>query len=89
MAEDIYQFAVDSPIAPAQTCFSIAPTDLADLPRVTKAVYVGQGGDITLVPARGDTAVTFRNVPAGTVLDVRVRAVKATGTTASDMVGLA
>ena len=89
MADDTFQFAIDSPIAPAQACFAVTPTDLADLPRVTKALYVGQGGDIALVPARGDSHVTFRNVPTGCILDVRVRAIRATGTTASDLVGLA
>ena len=67
----------------------MTPSDTQDLPQVTKAIYVGTGGDIALVPVQGAGPVTFRNVPAGAILDVRVRAIRISGTTASDIVGLA
>ena len=89
MFTDPFRQSVDSPIAPAEQCFPIAPSDNEDLPRATKAIYVGQSGDVTLVPVRGETEVTFRNLAAGTILDVRIRAIRATGTTATDLVGLA
>ena len=79
----------DNPSAPALSCFAIAPSDAIDLPNVTKAVYVGTGGDITLRSADDATDVVFRNVPSGFILSVRVRAVRGSGTTASDLVGLA
>tara|TARA_R100000655_G_scaffold39663_1_gene74982 strand:- start:259 stop:519 length:261 start_codon:yes stop_codon:yes gene_type:complete len=38
-------------------------------------LYVGIKQDVTLVPLSGE-AVTFKNVPAGTTLDLQVVAVK-------------
>ena len=89
MFQDPFDRTADSPMAPAEDCFAIVASDSADLPRATKAIYVGQSGDVALVPVRGMAVVLFRNVPAGTILDVRVRAVRATGTSAGDIVGLA
>lgn len=79
----------DSPIAPALACFVIVPSDSEPLSELSKALYVGEGGDVCVLPVRGDDPVIFRNVPAGFILDVRVRAVRATGTTAGSIVGLA
>ena len=79
----------DSPIAPALSCFPISPNDAAELPLITKAIYIGVAGDVVLRSANGAEDVVFRNLPAGFTLDVRVRAVRATGTTASALVGLA
>ena len=89
MAKDPFSTSVDSMIAPAQTCFAIAPADADELPYVTKTIYVGRSGDVKLLPLRSDTPVTFRNLIGGTVLDVRARMVYLTGTTALDLVGLA
>ena len=89
MILDPFSKSVDSPMAPAEYCFAITPNDSAELPRATKALYVGQAGDITLRSVRGDADVLFRALPAGTILDVRTRAVRATGTTAAGIVGLA
>jgi len=79
----------DNPIAPALSCFAVVADDETDLPAITKALYVGTGGDIVLRSARGEEDVTFRNVPSGYILDVRVRAVRSSGTSAADLVGLA
>ena len=89
MPQDKFENATDSLIAPAQVCFSISPDDNADLLQVTKAIYVGDGGDVTLRSLDGTSDVTFFNVPTGAILDVRARSVKDTGTTASSIVGLA
>ena len=89
MFHDPFEHAADSPTAPSENCFAIEPADGEDLVSATKAIYVGEGGDITLRPVRGAGDVTFRNVPSGAILDVRARAVRATGTSASAIVGLA
>lgn len=89
MPKDNFSNSSDSLIAPAQFCFEIAPSDAQELQVVTKAVYVGQGGDVTMLPIDNATDVVFRNVPSGAILDVRASAVRATGTTAADIVGLA
>ncbi len=89
MFEDPFKDTADSVIAPAQTCFAIIPNDSSDLPQATKAIYIGQGGDVTLRAVSADQDVIFRNLASGTILDVRIRSIRAAGTTASDIVGLA
>ncbi|MBN8832091.1 MAG: hypothetical protein J0G94_16060 [Sphingomonadales bacterium] len=54
-----------------------------------KAIFVGTGGNITLRAADGSADVVFKNVASGQILDVRARFIRATGTTAADIVGLA
>jgi hypothetical protein len=89
MIDDPYSSAAASPIAPAESCFAVTPSDAADLPRATKALYIGNAGDVS-VCAVGDTqAVIFRNVSSGSFLDVRARAVRLTGTTATEILGMA
>jgi len=89
MPSDNFSAYADSPTAPAGNCFTIVPADGAEVAVVTKAVYVGSAGDIVLRAINGSSDVTFKNVPAGSILDVRVRFLRATGTTAADLVGLA
>ena len=81
--------SVDSPTAPAQNCFAIVPDNDSPLPFLTKALYVGTGGDIVVRLLQSAADVTFFNVPTGYILDVRAIAVRATGTTAENIVGLA
>ncbi|MEP2234647.1 MAG: hypothetical protein ABJM58_03315 [Alteripontixanthobacter sp.] len=89
MPFDTFSRNSDSPSSPARHCFAIVPADAAELGSVTKAVYVGTAGDIVLRAVESDTDVTFRNVSAGAIIDVRCSAIRATGTTAGDIVGLA
>lgn len=86
---DPFMSTIDSPIAPAQNCFAVTPHDVSALPFVTKSIYIGFGGDLALLPLRGETVVIFRNLPDGMMLDVRARAILASGTTASAIIGLA
>jgi len=73
--------------APAAHGFAITPHDSNDLSEVTRAVYVGTAGDLALVLASG-AAVSFANVAGGTLLPVRAKQIKATGTSAGALVGL-
>ena len=88
MIDDPFKNAADSLIAPCADCFAITPDDSGDLPRATKAIYVGTGGDIVLRAVGSDEDIVFRNAISGSILDIRVRAVRATGTAAADLVGL-
>lgn len=72
---------------PATHAFTISPNDGADLVETTRAIYVGAPGSLTLVLQSG-AEVAFANVTAATVLPVRATRVKASGTTASSMVGM-
>ena len=73
--------------APATRAVAITPHDSNDLAFVTRAIYVGGSGDLSLVMRSGDT-VTLSDVPAGTLLPIRVSRVL-TATTATNVVGLA
>lgn len=89
MPQDPFKSVGDSLIAPSEYCFAIVPDDNNEIERATKAIYVGTGGDVVLQLLAAPVPVTFRNVPSGAVIDVRVARVRATGTTALDIVGLA
>jgi hypothetical protein len=84
---DIFNQYDDSLLAPAMNAFAISPHDINGLQLVTKAIYVGSGGNVTLRPAGSNADVTYFNVPSGSYLTVRASYVRATGTTASQMVG--
>lgn len=67
--------------------FAIAASDIGELTETTRAIYVGSPGDLTIV-LKSNAELTFKNVAASTVLPVRAIKVLATGTTASDLLGL-
>ena len=67
--------------------FDIAPADFNDVLNTTRAIWVGTCGDLAVVFPDG-TGVTLKNVPTGTLLPVRAMRVNATGTTATNLVGL-
>ncbi len=71
----------------ARHAFAISPHNSNPLTRVTRAIYVGGAGDITLITEKGDE-VLFKAVPVGTILPVRASIVKATGTGATFLLGL-
>lgn len=87
MPVDRYANFAESPDSPASEAFAVVPSDSAELTSVTKAIYVGTAGHVVLRPLRSITDVTYRNVPAGSYLTVRATHVRATGTTAGDLVG--
>jgi hypothetical protein len=82
-----YTSRADDITAPARRGFAIAASDSADLEAETRAIYVGGGGDIAMVLAAGDE-IALIGVAGGSLLPVRARRVKATGTSASHLVGL-
>ena len=48
-------------------------------------IYVGGAGNLAVITERGD-AITFVGVAKGTVLNVLVKQVKVTGTTATNLI---
>ncbi|RDE05435.1 spike base protein, RCAP_Rcc01079 family [Sphingomonas aracearum] len=82
---------VDTPTAPSRHVTTLVPSDSTDLTDTPKGIYVGTGGDVKLIAVDAPASapgVTFKNVPAGSLLPVRARRVLATGTTAADMLVL-
>jgi len=88
-----------TPDGPARFATVIVPSDTAAIAIgpggiYAKALWVGVAGNITLITAADQsnaglgTPVLFEAVPVGW-LNVQVRQVMATGTTATNLVGLA
>lgn len=72
---------------PAEHAEAVTPSDSVDLLIVSRALFVGVGGNIAVVMASG-AAVTFTGVVSGSILPVRVSRVKATATTATSIVAI-
>lgn len=85
---DPFRFS-DALLAPARAPFAITPSDTTALPVLPKAIYVGTGGVLVVRGIDAAADVTLKNVAAGRVIDIRASHVRATGTTAADLVGLA
>ena len=84
---DPFSNSADSVSAPATRAVAVVPDDAVALAEVPKALYVGTGGAIAMRGAgTGDTV--WKNVASGTVLPFRARYVRATGTTATDILAL-
>ena len=78
---------------PASGVFAITPNDStifdgegSNKPPA-RSVYVGGAGNVSIT-AMDDTTATFTNVPPGVILPIHVKQVKATGTTATNILGL-
>ena len=83
-----------SSFASAQKAFAIVPADATILATRPRALYIGVTGDVSVIMAHDDPDdlgldfVIFKNVPAGTTLDIKVKRVKSTGTSATNILGL-
>jgi hypothetical protein len=84
---DRYASRSASHVAPAVHGFAVTPSDSTDLSEIVRALYIGAPGDVATILKSGAT-VTFKNLAAGTILPVRASRIKATGTTAADIIGL-
>ena len=83
------RLAYQNSAGPASSAVAVTPNDSTVVDFAS--LYVGGAGNITLTTANvsGTQAdVLFTGVPAGTVLPVHCTKVKATGTTATSIVGL-
>jgi len=72
---------------PSTEYAAITPSNSAVLSNL-RAIYVGGSGNLTVKAPGVDTAVTFSNLPSGTVLPICAEYVMATGTTATLLVGM-
>jgi type 1 fimbria pilin len=85
---DTFATLGDSPSAPSTRALAVTPHDSNPLTDIPKALYVGTAGNITMRGVNGTTDALWKNVPAGAVLPFRAQYVRATGTTAADMLAL-
>lgn len=86
-------YAAASPPIPSivrecyQTFSALTPTDNTQIGPFS-AIYVGVAGDVVLIPRNSTTAVTFKAMPVG-IHRIAFQGVNSTGTTATNLVGLA
>lgn len=73
--------------SPAFHHAAVTPHDSTLFATAARAIYVGTAGDVAIVSVN-DEAVTYKNVPAGTIISVICKRVNATGTTATDIVAM-
>jgi hypothetical protein len=71
---------------PAYDAVAVVLSDSVNFPAYARALWIGTGGDVSLVTLSGATVV-FTNVPDGSQLNVVCSRVN-TATTASDIVAL-
>ena len=86
---DAFSRQADSAEAPSGRPFTVIPSNTVPLATIPKALYVGTGGTVILRTPSGMADVTFSNVANGQILPVRAQFIRATGTTAADIVALA
>ena len=79
------QYSPTFPMFPGGA-YSITTSDTVNLPYVS-VVYVGGTGSVKVTTAQGDTT-TFVGLPTGSVIPVQVLRVWATGTTATNLIGI-
>lgn len=85
---DRFDRALDAVTSPARDAFAVIPHDTAPLPRLPKALLVGAGGTIVLRAVDAAADVTLA-VTAGQLVPIRASHVRASGTTATQIVALA
>jgi hypothetical protein len=83
---DRFSTMMDTLTSPSRRPFTIQPHDSEPLRIVPKGIYVGTGGDVTLRGIDGGEDVLYRNLPDASYISVRASHVRATGTTASDLI---
>lgn len=84
---DMFESHADAAFAPSRAPFTITPSDTTALTLVPKGIYVGTGGNVVLRGVDGSADVTYRNLPDASYVAVRALYVRATGTTAGDLIG--
>lgn len=78
----------DAVSAPATRLVAVVPHDADGLADIPKALFIGTGGDVMLRGAGGGGDVLLKNVADGSIIPVRAACVRATGTSAADIVAL-
>lgn len=70
----------------AHGAVAVTKSDSTIIP-VTRSLYIGTTGDVSVTMADGNPTIVFKNVPSGSVLPIQVSQVL-NATTAADIVAL-
>lgn len=87
MIDDIFSGQPTKLDDPYSYGVAVTPSDSVDLSDMTRGIYVGGAGAVSLLLGGGQTVI-LPAVPAGTMLRIRAKRINATGTTATNIVGL-
>lgn len=85
---DPYRFSPRGVTNPAEKAYAVTPNDSNDLDDHCRALWVGTAGNVSVILVGDENPVTFVGVQAGSLLPLRIKRVRSTGTTASDIVGV-
>ena len=85
---DIFATLGDTTSAPSTKALGVTPHDTNPLTDIPKALYVGTAGNIIMRGVNGAADQLWKNVPAGAILPFRAQYIRATGTTAADLLAL-
>lgn len=73
--------------SPAVGAVAVTPSDSVNLSKISRGLYIGGGGNVSVEFVDG-TVATFVGVGSGGGLGVRVVKVRATGTTATNIINM-
>lgn len=85
---DQFSYFPKTPYSPGTKAVAVVPDNTAEITDTPKALYVGSGGDIVMRGIDSTADVTWKNVQAGSFLPFRPRFIRATGTTATDILAI-
>lgn len=85
---DQFSNNADHVAAPAVRAVAVVPHDGNALSDVPKALFVGTGGNITMRGAGDGADHVWKNVASGSLVPFRASHVRATGTSAADILAL-
>lgn len=85
---DAFSGTADAPFAPATRALAVTPDDINPLADIPKALFVGTGGTLVMRGVNGATDQSWKNVASGAILPFRAQYVRATGTSAADILAL-
>ncbi len=85
---DAFSATADQVSAPARRALAITPNDSNPLADIPKALFIGTAGNVTMRGVDGAADQLWKNVPAGAILPFRAQFIRATGTTAADILAL-
>ena len=73
---------------PASFGFAITPSDTVDLPYAVKAIYIGTTGNVVAIFQDSESQVTLKSLQGGSLYPFQLKRILATGTSATDIIGL-
>lgn len=88
MSTDAFADYSDDADNPARRAFAVIPSNTTELPILPRALLIGDAGNVVLRAVDSPADVTIV-ASAGQMLPIRAQYVRATGTDASNIVGLA